>query len=253
MTVFALKLMAVLLMLTDHLGIVLYGHRAVSYEIYHWMRTLGRFAFPIYCFLLAEGFRHLRKNPKRLCGHLLLLLALAVFSEPFFDQLISHSFDSSTHQSVIFTLLLGFGGLCLSERYRNQPLLRFAALLFAGALGRFLHTDYGIAGVFLVFGCYFYLELFAEREAWQRLLGAFFLILIYLLFYSWIHGGFGGPKAVLVQFLTQGDYLYSYLLLIPILAFYSGKLGYRNTFLHRCYQCFYPAHLAALFLLGRLL
>ena len=80
MTVFALKLMAVLLMLTDHLGIVLYGHRAVSYEIYHWMRTLGRFAFPIYCFLLAEGFRHLRKNPKRLCGHLLLLLALAVFS-----------------------------------------------------------------------------------------------------------------------------------------------------------------------------
>ena len=78
-------------------------------------------------------------------------------------------------------------------------------------------------------------------------------ILIYLLFYSWIHGGFGGPKAVLVQFLAQGDYLYSYLLLIPILAFYSGKLGYRNTFLHRCYQCFYPAHLAALFLLGQML
>ena len=253
MTVFLLKLAAAVLMLTDHLGIVLYQHQAIGFELYHWMRTLGRFAFPIYCFLLAEGFRHLRKDPKRLCGHMLLLLVLAVCSEPFFDQLLTQRFDDAAHQSVILTLILGFGGLWLSECFRDRPLPRFAVLLFAGALGRFLHTDYGVAGVFLIFGCYFYLERWGQREFGRRLLGVLCLIVGYLLFYSWVRAGFGGPAAVCSRLFAMGDYLYPFLLLIPALASYGGRPGRRNKLLHRCYQCFYPAHLAALYLLGLLL
>ena len=253
MTVFLLKLAAAVLMLTDHLGIVLYQHQSIGFELYHWMRTLGRFAFPIYCFLLAEGFRHLRKDPKRLCGHMLLLLALAVCSEPFFDQLVDHSFSSLAHQSVIFTLLLGFGGLWLYESLADRRLLRFLPLLLAGAMGLLLHTDYAISGVFLVFGCYFYLELCGDLEFPIRLAGALCLMGFYYLFYCWAHASFGGPEAVLRCFKTLGNMWIPHLLLAPVLAAYGGRLGPRSKALHRCYQYFYPAHLATLYLLGTLL
>ena len=253
MTVIWLKLLAVLSMLTDHLGIVLYYHRCVDYELYHALRVVGRLAFPLYCFLLAEGFRHLRRDAGRLRLHLLMLMLLAVLSEPFFDQLVDHSFSSLAHQSVIFTLLLGFGGLWLYESLADRRLLRFLPLLLAGAMGLLLHTDYAISGVFLVFGCYFYLELCGDLEFPIRLAGALCLMGFYYLFYCWAHASFGGPEAVLRCFKTLGNMWIPHLLLAPVLAAYGGRLGPRNRVLHRCYQYFYPAHLAALYLLGALL
>ena len=52
-----LKLTACATMLVDHVGAVLLPQ-------YIWLRVLGRIAFPIYCFLLAEGI-HYTKNPKK--------------------------------------------------------------------------------------------------------------------------------------------------------------------------------------------
>ena len=253
MTVFALKLLAALSMLTDHLGILLYELRLVDYESYHLLRLLGRFAFPLYCFLLAEGFRHLRRDSRRLELHMLMLTLLAVLSEPFFDQLTAHSFHSMSHQSVILTLLLGFGGLWLWQSLGQRRLLRLLPLLLAGLLALLLETDYGISGVFLVFGCYFYLEGFQDLEFPIRLAGALGLMGLYYLFYCWAHAGFGGPGAVLDYFTRMGTMWIPHLLLAPLLAAYRGRLGPRSPVLHRCYQYFYPAHLAALYLLGALL
>ncbi len=253
MTVFVLKLIAVATMLVDHLGIVLRDCNRISFDVYHTMRVVGRFAFPIYCFLLAEGFRHLRQDPKRLRRQLLMLLLLTVLSEPFFDQLSDHAFSSITHQSVIFTLLLGFGGLWLFESLRDRPLLRFLPLLLTGLIGWYLHTDYSISGVLLVFLCYFYLERCAEREYWVRLLGVFCVVVGYYLFYCWFHSGFGGPEALWKYAAAMGTMGIPHLLLIPVLAAYGGGLGPRSRVLHRCYQYFYPAHLAALYLLALLL
>ncbi len=250
MTVFALKLLAVLTMLTDHLGVLLRYYRVVDFERYYLMRVVGRAAFPLYCFLLAEGFRHLRREPRRLLTHVLMLMLLAVLSEPFFDQLLDHSFSSLSHQSVIFTLLLGFGGLWLYESLAERPLLRFLPLLLAGITGLLLQTDYAISGVFLVFGCYFYLELCEDLKFPIRLAGAVCLMGFYYLFYCWAHASFGGPDAVMRYFKSMGSMWIPHLLLAPVMAAYRGGLGPRSRVLHRCYQYFYPAHLAALYLLG---
>ncbi len=48
-----LKIIAVLSMITDHVGFVFFPHELM-------FRYVGRIAFPIYCFLLTEGFFHTR-------------------------------------------------------------------------------------------------------------------------------------------------------------------------------------------------
>ena len=54
-----LKLVACVTMLMDHIGAVLLPQ-------YLFLRYIGRIAFPIYCFLLAEGV-HYTNNPKKYC------------------------------------------------------------------------------------------------------------------------------------------------------------------------------------------
>lgn len=253
MTVFALKLIAVLTMLVDHLGILLWQKLPISTALYTWMRSIGRFAFPVYCFLLAEGFRHLRQKPGRLREHLLLLLVLAVLSEPLFDYMGHRSFDDPGSQSVMLTLLLGFGGLWLAELLRDRPLPRLAVMLCCCALGRMIAANYGAAGVLLIFLFYWYLEELAERPLPRRLLGMACVMLVYYLFYCWSSSDFGGMAAFLERLRSMGVYCVPHLLLIPMLAAYNGRLGPRSGVLHRCYQYFYPAHLALLCLAFRLL
>ena len=71
----ALKLIAITLMLIDHTGLmILYNYPAttatlfsfggVDYSWYRIFRDIGRAAFPIFCFLLVEGFLHTHNRKK---------------------------------------------------------------------------------------------------------------------------------------------------------------------------------------------
>lgn len=96
MSSFALRLIALVCMCIDHMGLALFPSASV-------FRCVGRLAFPLYCFLLAQGYAHthdLRAYARR-------LLLLAFLSEIPFDMLIFGRIASGMEQNVVFSLLLG--------------------------------------------------------------------------------------------------------------------------------------------------
>ena len=66
MTAFAIKLLAMVLMLMDHVGWWLFHENFISRGMYLLMRSMGRMAFPLFCFLMVIGFEHTKNRTKYL-------------------------------------------------------------------------------------------------------------------------------------------------------------------------------------------
>ena len=109
---FTLHLLAMGLMLCDHLWATLLGDIT-------WLAYLGRLAFPIFAFLAVEGFFH-TKNLKKYRKRLLLF---ALISEIPFNLMMSGMFFYPLHQNVLWTFLLGSFAMSLLEKQRNRGAL----------------------------------------------------------------------------------------------------------------------------------
>ena len=93
---FWLKMIAITTMLIDHVGAVLLP----QYPI---LRIIGRIAFPIFCFLLVEGFMHTHD----VIRYMTRIGLFALISEIPFDLLFYGRILDGTHQNVFFTLFIG--------------------------------------------------------------------------------------------------------------------------------------------------
>ena len=141
------------------------GNQDLIYSIYEWMRYIGRMAFPIYCFLLVEGFIHTR-NVAKYASRLALF---ALISEIPFDLAIAGKWWTFEYSNVFFTLTLGLLAVWalsyiekLYEFWQEkqwEPILGRIMTLSAGlivivGIGAFaeivLHTDYGIGGIIAI-------------------------------------------------------------------------------------------------------
>ncbi len=160
----ALKWMAIAIMAIDHLGAVILeayvlnawggsplGDRFAEkwHEIYQFdllLRNIGRLAFPMFCFLLVEGFVHTRNIKK----YAISLGIFALLSEIPFDLALHIMPFYWSHQNVYFTLLLGILTLCVMHRYEQILLIQIAAAAAGAALAELLHVDYGAFGVLLI-------------------------------------------------------------------------------------------------------
>lgn len=131
-----LKLLACIAMLIDHIGAG-FGNSCL-------LRSIGRLAFPIFCFLLVEGFYH-TGNLRR---YSLRLLICAVISELPYDLLLSGQWDLS-RQNVMLTLLLGLTMLRCMEQVPLY-LAKVAMLLPFCIAAQGLRTDYGATGIALI-------------------------------------------------------------------------------------------------------
>ncbi|MCI8466006.1 MAG: TraX protein [Lachnospiraceae bacterium] len=147
-----LKWIAVMTMFIDHLGIVLSA--GVSREIWTAMRIIGRLAFPIFCFLLVEGFYHTRDVKK----YLIRLGIFALLSEIPFDLVVFRRFWHPDYQNVFFTLFIGLLLLYLYNRFlaNTQPIYAIMTVVSMLCLAYVIHCDYGAEGVLMIYLFYFF-------------------------------------------------------------------------------------------------
>lgn len=218
-----LKLIAVITMLIDHAALILISDTEFAttpllnlggkqITLYFILRKIGRLAFPLFCFLVTEGFVH-TKNFKK---YLLNLSAFAVISEIPFDLMISGKFLYFGKQNIYFTLALGAIALWIIDNI-NSNFKKFIILALILAAAIILKVDYGYLGVMLI-------------------------MLIYVLRNN------PAVQAALALPLLSGGYA-ALCAFIPI-NMYNGKRGFiRGKFLKYFFYVFYPLHIICLLLI----
>lgn len=232
---FALHVLAMAVMLCDHLWATMFPWR-------EWLTCIGRLAFPIFAFMIVEGYfrtKNVRRYPLR-------LLAFAVISEVPFDLIYGSRVIYPYHQNVLWTYLMGLLLIVGIERVRKkgklwQNILVSAAAVAVGLLaGTVTMVDFYGVGVVTVLVFYFF-----HGRKWWCLLGQF--ACLYYLNVE-ILGGYYYNVDVFgmhLEVVQQGLALFA---LIPIWL-YRGRQGYHaKWFQYACYA-FYPAHLLILYLI----
>ncbi len=222
MTSFVLKIIACTTMFIDHLSYGLFGKMT-------WLNYIGRIAFPIFAFQIAEGYTHTKDVKK----YFLRLFVFAIISQiPF--QLFYSITSNELALNVMFTLLLGLFCIWIWEKAPWKWLAVYLIVL-ACCIAEVTKMDYGYWGVLLVF--LFYLCRSNKELIAFGFLGALLLKYTpYMIKYSFYY------KYIIL-------FIGTLLAIIPILL-YSGKQGRKiKYFLY----IFYPAHLLLMFGLHLLL
>ena len=226
-----LHILAMVFMLCDHLwATVVSGNE--------WLTCIGRIAFPIFAFMVAEGYRHTRNWRK----YAIRLLIGAVISEIPFDLMCTGVWFYPFHQNVLWTFLIGLCLIRINDRAKDKSTARrvfigLLTVLVGFVLGFVTMVDYYGVGVVTVLLFYF----FRERN-WKNLLIQL-AVLVYL--NTRVLGGLGYPLEIfgLSIFLPQQGL--AVLALIPIWL-YRGKKGLQSkAFQYICYG-FYPLHMLIL-------
>lgn len=234
LTSFCLHLLAMVLMLCDHLwGTVVSGN--------DWLNCIGRLAFPIFAFLTVEGYFH-TKNLKK---YVLRLLVFAILSEIPFNLAIGSRLIYPIHQNVLWTFLISIGLIHWNEKAKGKKqwirLLIAAASVAVGYIaGLLTFVDYYHAGILTVLIFYF----FRGRKWWCFVCQAVFLWYVN----TELLGGIGFELQLWGRTFFVARQLFALPALIPIWL-YRGKQGPYNKYLRWLYYGFYPAHLLILGLL----
>lgn len=217
-----LKIIAVLTMLIDHIGMVFFSSIV-------WLRIIGRLAFPIFAFFVAEGMKYTKSRKK----YLLTMFLFACLSQiPYI--FITGSFIKL---NILFTFIFAGFLIFLIEKVISGVGSDIGSLVLLALLaittiflGVFSALDYGLLGVLLVLAFYF-----IKHKVWRFVAAACILILITL-------------KTVVLAGLTFNNIIQAFSLLsLILLAFYNGEKG--NASLKYLFYVFYPLHLAVILLI----
>ena len=242
-----LKLIACLTMLIDHIGYELIypvysGMSVVSatdlpevrlvYRLYLLCRCVGRIAFPIFAFLLVEGFHHTRDRKK----YALRLAVGAVLAEIPYNLMVSGEVFWR-QQSVMVTLLLGFCAVWCMARCRRLAWKPVVMLPFA-LLAELLMTDYGWAGVVLVALFELSRDMFSPNLVRT---GGMIVLFHNMSSYVFQVGGFSLPMQVLG------------VLSMIFIVNYDGQKRTHSKAVQWGFYLFYPVHMLILWAVGTML
>ena len=228
-----LKWIAVITMFIDHLGASLIevfildpsGASSSAVPVFDYgfwtaadgiLRAVGRTAFPLFAFLLAQGAVHTRDARK----YLARLILFAFISEITFDLATADRLFFIGHQNVFFTLALGLAAVIVLQRSAGCEWKAFIALLISMTAAELLSTDYGAVGVAVIFVLYY----FRDRRFLSCVLSFALLVL------GSLSSLYTIPAFILIEL-------------------YNGKRGGRLKYF---FYWFYPVHLTALWTVGSL-
>lgn len=218
-----LKILAMITMTIDHIGLILFPYNIV-------LRMIGRLAFPIYAFMIAEGCRHTRSLPRHLGS--IAILALVY-------QVVYWISQRSLYQCILVTFSLSIGLIWLGKLALERKSAPYRILAILGTLTALFLTeglplllpgtdfcvDYGFVGVMIPVAVYF-----AQKPAWRLTFCGIGLALLAM-------------NTLWIQWLA--------LLALPLLALYNGQRGKAN--LKWLFYFYYPAHLLFLYALAHIL
>ena len=210
-----LKITALLTMIIDHYGAIFQPNIMIY-------RIIGRLAFPIYCFLLVEGYTH-TSNIKKYTSRLLIF---ALISEIPFD-LAFYGRIGFVHQNIFFTLFIGLVAIYLIDnkdtKYKFDSTL---VIIVATVLATILRTDYQFIGI-----VYILLFYFTRNLPKKKRLSTIALIMIAI-----------NLAAGMVQQFS--------LLALIIIYLYNNEPGAKNKLLQMSFYIAYPLHLLIYYIIN---
>jgi len=214
MSSFVLKLIATTSMLIDHSGYLIFNG-------FSYMNYIGRLAFPIFAFLITEGYIH-TSNLKKYFSRLLIF---ALISQIPYMLLFPNHFTFN----ILFTLAFGLLSITVYDKCENKS-LGFTLVILCAVLAQLLNFDYGWFGIATIFIFY----VFKREKLYMN-------ILFYIT--TFIHYTYYFAKTLKIEYLLI--FICCTLALIPI-NLYNGKKGKNiKYFLY----IFYPLHLIILYII----
>ena len=212
-----LKIIAMVAMLTDHVGLYLFPGVAV-------FRAIGRIAFPIFAFMIAEGYTYTGNRLR----YFLMIAGLGTLC-----QIVTTIAERTLHQGILITFSLAIAAIFLTEMFWNRQRVLYRIL---AAIGLTLI-------VFTVLAAYLFPPFWIDYGAF----GVFLPVLIY-----YIKGRkqkvLGMAVGIAVHALTASTVQWCSLFAIPLLFLYDGTRG--KAKLKYLFYVFYPTHLVLLYLVA---
>ena len=204
MNSFKLKVLACILMFIDHLGAIIFINN-------DYLRIIGRLSFPIFAFMIVEGYFHSKDIKK-------YFIRLGLFAiVPQIPYTIA--FGPGT-LNIFFTLFIGLLAIFLEEKIANR-FLKYLAVILVVIFAQVIEVDYGFYGVLLIY----IFKIF--RNNFKALFFSFLIL-------------------NLSVFNLYSFQYYSIFSLIFI-RFYNGQLGLRNLWVKYGFYLFYPLHILAIY------
>lgn len=230
LSAFDLKIIAMALMFCDHLWATLVPGKM-------WLTCLGRIAFPIFAFQIAEGFSKTGNFKK----YISRIFICALLSEIPFNLMSGGGIFFPFHQNVLFSFTISLLLLRMIQWGREKSRGWFIGMtvlsfVLATVLGLLCFVDYFNFGIYMVI-CFYLLR--GLKFEWLGQLVMMYIINVSMMQGMWIDQSLFGFK---YQVPLQG---YALLALIPIWL-YNSKKGHDSMAFRIVNYAFYPVHILIL-------
>lgn len=219
MTIFVIKIIACITMILDHIKYV-YEPSINFITLY-----FGRISFPLFAFLVTEGYVH-TSNLKKYFSR---LLVFGIISQiPF---MVFRTFVGKWLMlNIMFTLLLGLLAIVVFDKIEKK-FISIPLVCLIVYLGKIFEVDYGSYGVMLIFILYLF-----KKQKLALTVSYVGLILLH----CYLKNTLNLNNVFNILFTISP---------IIIILLYNGKEGRKIKYF---YYFFYPVHLAIFSIIGYL-